>query len=137
MERQNFIEQLLKIAFASMVCDGDIAPEEEEYLQDFEKHDFYLKEFDLAQNLTDLKREWELKGMKFCEQTLNSIYKLEFSETQKLIALEFAIDIVRSDGKMEQLEIDFVSHLIVNLRIPSEIVSQRFGNWEVIERKGN
>ena len=43
MERKEFVETLLEVAFASMVCDGDIAPEEEKHLRDIEKSDFYLK----------------------------------------------------------------------------------------------
>ena len=51
MERKEFIEVLLDIAFASMVCDGDIAAEEEEYLRDMEQSEFYLKEFDMSAKL--------------------------------------------------------------------------------------
>ncbi len=133
MERKDFVEYLLNVAFASMVCDGDIAPEELQYLEDIEKQDFYLKEFDMTDRLSKLKSDWELNGLKLCDRILNSMYKAQFSEDQKVVILDFAIGIVRSDDVMQQAEIEFVNTLIRNIKISSELVKLRFGNWSMIE----
>jgi uncharacterized tellurite resistance protein B-like protein len=136
MERKVFIEHLLNIAFASMVCDGDIDPKEEQYLQDIEKHDFYLKEFDMSDRLSKLMSDWELNGLKLCDRILNSMYKVEFLEDQKIVILDFAIGIVRADDVMQQAEIEFVNTLIRNIKMSSELVDLRYGNWSVIEQHG-
>lgn len=133
MERQGFIEVLLEIAFASMICDGDIAPEEQEHLREIEKSDFYLKEFDMSEKLEKLYSNWELHGLNLCERILNSTYKLSLSEDQKIVIMDFAIGIVRSDGVMEQGEIKFIHTLMRNIKISTEIVDMRYGNWSVIE----
>lgn len=133
MERKDFVEHLLNVAFASMVCDGDIAPEEIRYLENIEKQDFYLKEFDMADKLAKLKAEWELNGMKLCDRILNSLYKVQFSEDQKIIVLDFAIGIVRSDNVMQEAEIEFINTLIRNIKVSSDLVNLRFGNWSMIK----
>lgn len=133
MERKEFIEILLEIAFASMVCDGDIAPEEQQYLREIEKSDFYLKEFDMAKKLDKLNSNWALHGLNLCERILNSTYKLDLSENQKIVIMDFAIGIVRSDGIMQQAEIEFVNTLMRNIKISVDIVEMRYGNWRIIE----
>jgi uncharacterized tellurite resistance protein B-like protein len=132
MERKEFIEILLEIAFASMVCDGDIASEEQAFLKDIEKSDFYLKEFDLSKRLDELILLWELHGLSVCEKILNKTYKLTLTEDQKIVVLDFAIGIVRSDGTMQQAEIEFINSLMLNIKIPMDIVNMRYGNWSVI-----
>jgi len=133
MERKEFVETLLEIAFASMICDGDIAPEEEKHLRDIEKSDFYLKEFDMSEKLDKLNSNWELHGLNLCERILNSTYKLDLSEDQKIVIMDFAIGIVRSDGIMQQAEIEFVNTLMRNIKISADIVEMRYGNWSIIE----
>ena len=132
MERKEFVEILLDIAFASMVCDGDIAPEEEKYLRNIEQSDFYLKEFDMSKKLDKLTSDWELHGLRLCEQILNSAYKNEFSEDQKIVTMDFAIGIVRADDIMQQSEIKFINSLMRNIKISTDIVEMRYGNWEII-----
>jgi uncharacterized tellurite resistance protein B-like protein len=133
MEQKEFIEVLLEIAFASMVCDGDIAPEEEKYLRNIEKSDFYLKEFDMSVKLDKLNADWALHDLNLCERILNSTYKLDLAENQKIVIMDFAIGIVRSDGIMQQAEIEFVNTLMRNIKISTDIVEIRYGNWKVIK----
>ena len=135
MERKEFVETLLEVAFASMVCDGDIAPEEEKYLRDIEKSDFYLKEFDMSNKLDKLNSDWEVHGLNLCERILNSTYKLDLSEDQKIVTMDFAIGIVRSDGKIQQSEIQFINTLIQNIKISANLLDMRYGNWSIIKAR--
>ena len=135
MEPKKFTEVLLEIAFVSMVCDGDIAPEEEEYLRKIEKSDFYLKEFDMSSKLDTLMSDWQLHGLNLCDNVLNSAYKLELTESQKIIIMDFAICITRSDGNMQQSEINFINTLMRNIKFPANIIESRYGNWSIIQAK--
>jgi uncharacterized tellurite resistance protein B-like protein len=135
MEPKKFTEVLLEIAFVSMVCDGDIAPEEEEYLRKIEKSDFYLKEFDMSSKLDTLMSDWQLHGLNLCDNLLNSAYKLELTESQKIIIMDFAIGITRSDGNMQQSEINFINTLMRNIKIEANIIESRYGNWSIIQAK--
>lgn len=133
MEAKKYTEVLLEIAFASMVCDGEIAPEEEEYLREIEQNDFYLKEFDMSSKLDALKSDWELHGLNLCERILNSSYGLVLTEAEKVIIMDFAIGITRSDGNMQQSEIDFINTLMRNIKVSASLVEMRYGNWSIIE----
>ncbi len=133
MERKEFIETLLEIAFASMICDGDIAPEEEQYLRDIEKGDFYLKDFDMSEKLDKLNSDWELHGLNLCERILNSTYKLDLSEDQKIVIMDFAIGILRADNIIQQAEIEFINTLMQNIKISADIVEMRYGNWAILK----
>ena len=126
MERKEFIEVLLEVAFASMVCDGDIAAEEEQYLRDIEKGDFYLKEFDMSKKLDKLNSDWELHGLNLSEKIINSTYKLDLLENQKIVIMDFAIGIVRSDGIMQQAEIELVNTLMRNIKSSADLVEIRY-----------
>ena len=133
MEREEFIEILLEIAFASMVCDGNIAPEEEEYLRDIEQSDYYLKEFEMSKKLDKLNSDWKLHGLNLIDKILNTTYKLNLSEGQKIVIMDFAIGIVRSDKSMQKSEISFINTLMQNIKISTEIVKIRYGNWSIIQ----
>ena len=133
MEREEFIEILLEIAFASMVCDGNIAPEEEEYLRDIEQSDYYLMEFEMSKKLDKLNSDWKLHGLNLIDKILNTTYKLNLSEGQKIVIMDFAIGIVRSDKSMQKSEISFINTLMQNIKISTEIVKIRYGNWSIIQ----
>lgn len=133
MEREEFIEILLEIAFASMVCDGNIAPEEEKYLRDIEQSDYYLKEFEMSKKLDKLNSDWKLHGLNLIDKILNTTYKLNLSEGQKIVIMDFAIGIARSDKEMQKSEISFINTLMQNIKISTEIVEMRYGNWSIIE----
>tara|TARA_B110000967_G_scaffold208794_1_gene262239 strand:- start:94 stop:504 length:411 start_codon:yes stop_codon:yes gene_type:complete len=133
MEREEFIEILLEIAFASMVCDGNIAPEEEEYLRDIEQSDYYLMEFEMSKKLDKLNSDWKLHGLNLIDKILNTTYKLNLSEGQKIVIMDFAVGIVRSDKEMQKSEISFINTLMQNIKISTEIVEMRYGNWWIIE----
>ena len=63
---------------------------------------------------------------------MNKTYRLKLTEDQKIVVLDFAIGIVRSDGTMQQAEIEFINSLMLNIKIPMDIVNMRYGNWSVI-----
>ena len=64
-------------------------------------------------------------------EILNNQLNLDYSEFQKLIIIETVIGIIKADSKIEQSEIDFTNKLIVNLRIPSELLKVDLENGRV------
>ena len=93
-----------------------------------------MKEFDMSKKLDKLNSDWELHGLNLCERILNSTYKLDLSEDQKIVIMDFAIGIVRSDSVMQQSEIEFVNTLMRNIKISVDIVEMRYGNWSIISQ---
>ena len=87
----------------------------------------------MSAKLDTLKADWELNGLNFCEKILNSAYKLDLAESEKIIIMDFAIGITRSDGNMQQSEIHFINTLMRNIKFSTNLVEMRYGNWSIIE----
>ena len=135
MEQSMFNKELLKIAYAATVCDGDIDDSELEVIRKIEKEDFYLKQEDLKIELDRLSEVAKDDYFEFAHKAVKSLYNLDFSPSQKLIIINLAIAVVRADGKMQVQEISFVKDLILNLKVLNEIVEVNNPNWWIIEGK--
>ena len=133
MERKEFTENLLKIAFAATVCDGDIDDSELEVIHALKDEDFYLKDEDLSEVLNGYEKDAADSFLDFASNTLKECYNLDFTATEKMIVMKLAIAVVRADGKIEEEEISFIKSLMLNLQIPEEIVIAANGNWWIIQ----
>lgn len=133
MEDNVFTKELLKVAFAATVCDGDIDDNELEVIRKIEKEDYYLKKEDLQLEIDRLSELARDNYFEFAHRTVKETYKLDLSPAQKLITINLAIAVVRADGKMQEQEITFVKNLILNLQVPSELIESTNKNWWIIE----
>ena len=137
MEKKAFTKELLKIAYAATVCDGDIDESELEVIQALEKEDFYLKEEDLSDVLKNYEKDASDNLLEFANKAVKETYTLDLTPAEKMILVNLAIAIVRADGKMQEQEISFVKSLILNLQLPEELVTAANGNWWIIQSKSN
>ncbi len=133
MENKEFIKELLKIAYAAIVCDGDIDDLELEVIRTIEKQDFYFQEEDLSKEIDRLSKDAADNYVEFAYNAVKETYKLELAPSQKMIIINFAIAIVRADGKMQAKEMSFIKSLILNLQLPNELVEATNGKWWIIE----
>ena len=130
MEKEKFTHNLIKIAFCSMACDSHIDKEEITKINELVEKDFYFNGYSLSDEINLLKEEEKKIGLVLIDNILNEQLFLNYSEAQKIIIIEVSIGIIRADKKLEITEIDFVNQLISNLKIPSDIIKARFGNWD-------
>jgi len=130
MEKEKFTHNLIKIAFCSMACDSDIDKSEITKINEIVEKDFYFDGYSLSKDIDLLKKELDEKGPILIEKILNEQLFLNYSESQKIIIIEISIGIIKADKKLEITEIDFINQLISNLKIPSDIIKARFGNWD-------
>ena len=137
MEQKAFTKELLKIAYAATVCDGDIDESELEVIRTIEKEDFYLKDEDLSELLKQYEKDAESDFLEFANMAVKETYRLDLTPAEKMIVINLAIAIVRADGKMQEQEISFIKSLILNLQLPEELVTAANGNWWVIQSKSN
>jgi uncharacterized tellurite resistance protein B-like protein len=137
MEQKAFTKELLKIAYAATVCDGDIDESELEVIRTIEKEDFYLKDEDLSDLLKQIEKDAESDFLEFAKMAVKETYRLDLTPAEKMIVINLAIAIVRADGKMQEQEISFIKSLILNLQLPEELVTAANGNWWVIQSKSN
>lgn len=130
MEKEKFTHNLIKIAFCSMACDSHIDKEEITKINELVEKDFYFNGYSLSDEINLLKEEEKKIGLVLIDNILNEQLFLNYSEAQKIILIEVSIGIIRADRKLEIVEINFIKKLISNLRIPSDIIKARFGNWD-------
>jgi uncharacterized tellurite resistance protein B-like protein len=133
MEQKAFIKELLKIAYAATVCDGDIDESELEAIRAIEKEDFYLKGEDLHAELNRLESDAADDYTEFAHNAVKQTYTLDLAPTQKMIMINLAIAIVRADEKMQSQEVTFIKSLMLNLKLSNEIVEAANGNWWIIK----
>ena len=130
MEKEKFTHNLIKIAFCSMACDSDIDKSEITKINMIVEKDFYFDGYFLSNDINILKKEFDKTGPIFIEKILNEQLFLNYSESQKIIIIEVSIGVIKADKILEITEIDFINQLISNLKIPSDIIKARFGNWD-------
>ena len=133
MQQKQFIKELLKIAYAATVCDGDIDESELEAIRSIEKEDFYLKEEDLHEEIDRLEKLAEDDYLEFAHNTVKQTFRLELAPAQKMVIINLAIAIVRADGKMQAQEMTFIKSLMLNLQLTEEVVEAANGKWWVIQ----
>ena len=137
MNKEEFANTFIKIAFGAILADGIVADEEIESLQLFAKDDFYLKDFDLEQQIEYYKNKFDARGYLMIRNILNEIPSADLEESQKLILIDVAIDIIRADNIIKKDEIDYINQLISNLKIPKFIVNSRHSDWWLMDKKSN
>jgi uncharacterized tellurite resistance protein B-like protein len=130
MEKEKFTHNLIQIAFCSMACDSHIDESEISELNEIAKKDFYFDGYSVSEEINLLEKEFNKRRLILVEDILNEQIFLDYSEIQKIIIIEVVIGIVKADKKIEMEEINFINQLIINLRVPSEIIKSRFGNWD-------
>jgi len=130
MEKEKFTHNLIKIAFCSMACDSDIDKSEIAKINEIVEKDFYFDGYSLSKDIDLLNKELHETGPILIEKILNEQLFLNYSESQKIIIIEVSLGIIKADKRLEITEIDFINQLISNLKIPSNIIKSRFGDWE-------
>ncbi len=135
MENEKFTHNLIKIAFCSMACDSDIDKSEITKINEIAEKDFYFARMSFAiyntkEEIDLLEKEFHETGLVLIEHILNEQLFLNYSESQKIIIIEVSLGIIKADKRLEITEIDFINQLISNLKIPSNIIKSRFGDWE-------
>ena len=130
MEKEKFTHNLIKIAFCSMACDSDIDKSEITKINEIAEKDFYFGGYSLSKDINLLEKEFHATGLVLIEHILNEQLFLNYSESQKIIIIEVSLGIIKADKRLEITEIDFINQLISNLKVPSDIIKRRFGDWD-------
>ena len=81
-------ELLFHTAFACMACDGDIAPEEVQLIQDLANKDKLFGNIDIYQELDSLCQEVNVKGKIFLKEYFSKTPRLTTLQNQKKLIYE-------------------------------------------------
>lgn len=102
---------LLKTAFCCMACDGDIASDEIDLLQDFTKNDEAWKGFDVQAALNKYIISINENGTAFLGDYLKEVENAGLGEEDSLKVVSIAIRMIEADNKVEYSEIRFFKRI--------------------------
>ena len=133
MNKEEFADIYLKVAFAAILADGEIADEEILALKKFNENEYYLSGFDLESQINKYQNKFIARGYIVIKTILNELAYADILDSQKLILLNLAIKIVRADKLITLDEINFINQLTSNLKIAKFIVESNHPNWWLID----
>jgi len=134
MNKEEFANIFLKVAFAAILADGEIAEEEIAVLKKLNENDYYLSGYDLEDQIAQFEKKFVARGYIVIKTILNELAYADISDSQKLILLNLAIQIIRSDYVITLDEIRFIKQLSSNLKIPNFIVESTHPNWWLMDQ---
>ena len=132
MDKLEFKKLLFEVAFCTMACDGYIDEKEVEEMKLIDKQTSYFKDIDLSDELKNLIKELEEKGVKVIEELFETLRNTKLNPIQELLVLEVALRIIYADKKIDDNEVRFLNLLRSMLEIHDEIIFDRFGEVEIL-----
>lgn len=107
METITFEKLLLKTAFCCMASDGNIDKREIALIKMMCKKSHLFIEFDFEKEINILLKKINDRGSEFIQYYFDLLNKAELSEVEELTIIEFAINTIYADEKVEYSEIKF------------------------------
>lgn len=115
-------ELYLKTVFSCIACDGDIAKEEVELLQNIVSEDKMFHEVDVKTLLDKWISEINEDGTKFLNSYLEELANSKLSEQEQLTVVDLAIKAIEADNRIEYSEVKFFKKIRSRLSIPDEAI---------------
>lgn len=133
MDKNNFERILFQTAFCCMACDGEIHDAEIQELKWVYKNTLYFKDLEFTNELNLLLINSENENI--IENLFAIIEKENLSIVKELLLLEISLRIINSDKFVKEIEVQFVQYLRSKLKVPNEIIFERFGLIEFFSEK--
>jgi len=117
---------LLKTIFSFMICDGKMSPDELKYLRTYASKDQMFKDIDVEQELDDMVDLVNLKGVDFLQDYFKKVNHINLTEDQEITMLDCAMEMIQSDNKIKQDEINFLRILRTELKTSDDKILEKF-----------
>jgi len=135
MDKTALKKMLFKVAFCAMAADGRIDDREIKEMQIMNKNASYFADIDLSDELKNLLSDFEIKGKKIINELFEELSNNELTALQELLVLEIALRIISADDDIDDNEVKFVKLIRSKLKVPNEIIKDRFGVIEYLMNK--
>lgn len=115
-------ELYLKTLFSCIACDGDIAKEEVELLQNLVSEDKLFHEVDVKTLLDKWISDINEDGTTFLNSYLEDLANSKLSEQEQLTIVDLAIKAIEADNRIEYSEVKFFKKIRSRLSISDEAI---------------
>lgn len=131
MDTITFDKLLLKTAFCCMAADGNIDEKEITLLKSMcEKSPLFVN-FNFKEEINLLISKINSSGKTFIQNYFDLLKYFQLSEQEELILIDFAIQTINADERVEYSEIKFFKNIKHRLKVSDEKILERFPDIEL------
>jgi len=113
----SFDKILLKTAFCCMASDGNIDKREIALIKSICEKSTLFENFNIQEEINTLVKKINTRGKEFISSYFDLLDKSSFTEKEELILIDFAINTIKADDKIDYSEIKFFKVIRHNLKI--------------------
>lgn len=123
---EKFQETLLKGAVLAMGCDGDIAPSEEELINQMLEEEVFFLGFKYQDLLKEFTQDLKQRGKEAINDFISSLGTSKFKEAQELIMIDVLLRVINADDLIEDSEVKFLQMVKSQLTVSEEELITKF-----------
>ena len=130
MDTISFDELLLKSAFCCMASDGHIDNREIALINTMCENSPLFKDFNFQDEINYLVNKINARGKEFISYYFDLLEKSTLTEKEELTLIDFAIQTILADEKIEYAEIRFFKNIRHRLKVSDDIILAVFPDIE-------
>lgn len=123
-------ELYLKTIFCCMACDGNIAKEEIELVNAITSKQELFKNLGIETKINEYVASINAKGALFLKQYLKELEVQELSTEEQMRIVDFAIQTILADSKIEYSEVKFFKKIRSRLSLTDEQILTKYQDIE-------
>jgi uncharacterized tellurite resistance protein B-like protein len=128
MKNTEFKTFLFKSAVMAMACDGDIAEEEINEINNIVANEIYFMGYDFEEPLKSNIEYIKVNGKNAINHYLQEIVTNELHEHQEILLIEVILRMIHADNKIEDSELKFLHIVKSKLKIDEHTLIIKFPN---------
>jgi len=126
----SFDKLVLKTAFCCMASDGEIHPKEVKKIKSMCEKSPLFEGFNFQEEINSLVDKVNSRGKEFISYYFDLLNKSNLTEKEELTLIDFAIQTIKADDKIEYSEIKFFKNIRHRLQISDENILAVFPEIE-------
>jgi len=130
MDTISFDKLLLKSAFCCMASDGHIDNREIALIKTMCENSPLFKDFNFQEEINSLVKKINTRGKEFISYYFDLLEKSTLTEKEELTLIDFAIQTIMADEKIEYSEIKFFKNIRYRLKVSDDNILAVFPDIE-------
>jgi len=130
MSSITFDKLLLKTAFCCMAADGNIDKREISLIKSLCDKSPLFSNVNFQEEINQLVEEINARGKEFIQYYFDLLKQAQLSEEEELTLIDFAIQTINADEKIEYSEIKFFKNIRHRLKVTNNKILERFPDIE-------
>lgn len=130
MDTISFDKLLIKTAFCCMASDGHIDDQEIKIIKTMCRNSALFNDFIFEEEINNLIAKINKDGIQFLSYYLDLLSNSTLTEKEEILLIDFAINTIKADDKIEYSEIKFFKNIRHRLSISNDTILTFFPDFE-------